>query len=153
MAQNKAVLDERSTIGDAAVDGLFSGIGAGVVMAVYLGIVALISGEGLAVMFGRFAVGANPTPLQGLVLHLAVSSVYGVMFGLAFKSLPFMRPLHSYAPIAGFAYGLALLVIARAILLPMTNSPLGEIPLLHFAIAHALYGLVLGVLAGRRPID
>ena len=153
MTQNNAVLDERSAAGDAAVDGLFSGIGAGVVMAAYLGIVALISGEGLSVMFGRFAVGANPTPLQGFVLHLAVSSVYGVMFGLIFKSLPFMRPLHRFGPMIGLVYGLVLLIIARVVLLPMTNSPLAEIPLLHFAVAHALYGLVLGLLSVRRPAN
>lgn len=149
MNQVNAVVKGRSAVGDAAVDGLFGGIAAGVVMAIYLGAYALISGEGLAVMFGRFAVGDGAPPLQGFVLHLAVSSVYGVIYGIITKSILPADRISRFAALAGLMYGLLLLTVAKAVLLPMANSALLEIPFLHFAIAHAIYGLVLGALAGR----
>jgi uncharacterized membrane protein YagU involved in acid resistance len=149
MNQMNAVIKNRSAVGDAAVDGLFGGIAAGVLMAVYLGAYALISGEGLAVMFGRFAVGESALPLQGFVLHLAVSSVYGVMYGIVTKSILPAGRISRFAAVAGLVYGLLLLVVARVVLLPMANSALLEIPFLHFGIAHVIYGLALGAIAGR----
>ena len=149
MNQTNAVINSRSAVGDAAVDGLFGGIAAGLLMAIYLGAYAMISGEGLAVMFGRFAVGDGAAPLQGLVLHLAVSSVYGVIYGIITKSIVPAGRISRFAALTGLLYGLLLFAVAVVVLLPMTNSALLEIPLLHFAIAHALYGLVLGTLAGR----
>jgi hypothetical protein len=149
MNQMNAVMKGRSAVGDAAVDGLFGGIAAGVVMAIYLGAYALISGEGLAVMFGRFAVGDGAPPLQGFVLHLAVSSVYGVIYGIVTKSILPAGRISRFASLTGLLYGLLLFAVAKIVLLPMANSALLDIPFLHFAIAHALYGLVLGTLAGR----
>jgi len=44
----------------------------------------------------------------------------------------------------GRTYGLALLLVAKLILLPGSGSALGQIPLAYFALAHGIYGLVLG---------
>jgi len=149
MNQTNAMIKNRSAVGDAAVDGLFGGIAAGILMAVYLGVYALISGEELSVMFSRFAVGEGAPPLQGFVLHLAVSSVYGVVYGIITKSVLPAGRISRFAAIAGLGYGLLLLVVARIALLPMANSALLEIPFLHFGIAHVIYGLALGAIAGR----
>jgi hypothetical protein len=43
-------------------------------------------------------------------------------------------------------YGLVLVLAAEVIVLPATGSPLRGIPVVHFALAHALYGVVLGLL-------
>ena len=49
--------------------------------------------------------------------------------------------------LAGALYGLALLAVAKLVALPAGGSALAEIPTLHFAVAHLLYGAVLGLLA------
>jgi hypothetical protein len=50
---------------------------------------------------------------------------------------------------AGLAYGLVLLLVAEVIVLPATGSPLRDIPIVHFALAHVIYGVVLGLLIAR----
>lgn len=56
---------------------------------------------------------------------------------------------HVAAQRAGAVYGLALLFVAKAVVLPAAGSPLAEIPTLHFAVAHVIYGVVLGYLSER----
>jgi hypothetical protein len=93
--------------------------------------------------------------LSGALTHLAVASVYGILFGLIWWAL--RRGLRVAVPawLAGALYGLALLAVAQAVVLPSAGSPLAEIPTLHFALAHLVYGVVLGWLSermgGRNP--
>jgi len=42
-----------------------------------------------------------------------------------------------------------LLLVAEAIVPPGASSPLRAIPALHFAVAHGLYGLTLGILNAK----
>ena len=84
-------------------------------------------------------------PVTGALSHLAVSSIYGALFGVL--SLPLGKRVPLW--LAGVAYGLVLYVIARVAILPGTGSPLLEIPSLIFAAAHLFYGGVLGWLQGR----
>jgi hypothetical protein len=44
----------------------------------------------------------------------------------------------------GLGYGLVLFGLARGVLLTAVDSPLLQVTPVHFAIAHALYGLILG---------
>jgi hypothetical protein len=61
-----------------------------------------------------------------------------------------MKPLMlAGALLAGAAYGLLLLAVAKVVVLPAAGSPLVEIPTLHFAVAHVIYGIVLGYLSER----
>ena len=41
------------------------------------------------------------------------------------------------------------MIVAQAILLPGADSPLHAIPVAHFAVAHGLYGLTLGILNAK----
>ena len=50
----------------------------------------------------------------------------------------------------GLVYGLALLLLAQGLALISAGVPLREISAAHFAIAHLVYGLVLGWLVARR---
>jgi hypothetical protein len=45
---------------------------------------------------------------------------------------------------AGVTYGLALWLLANYVLLPVSASPLREIPALDFVLAHLVYGGALG---------
>ena len=150
MADSKGLTQKETTLGDAAVDGLLAGGGAGVLMAAYLIVAGLAVGEGLTVILGRFDPGGTASPVVGALTHLAVSGIYGALFGIGWRIVPRGWRGRWTGLGAGLGYGLALFGVAVALLLPATTSPLSEIPALHFAAAHALYGLALGRLMARK---
>jgi len=146
---------QNRTTGDAAVNGLFAGIAAGLVMGVYLfvaGILMGISPAGVLASFvpqESFPAGAAPSPLTGILVHLAVSGVYGAIFGVGVYAL--WRGRLSLLPleILGLGYGMGLLLVAEALILPGAGSNLLDFGLLHLAVAHAIYGLSLGLVTRR----
>ena len=143
----------RRTAGDTAVDGLLAGAVAGIAMAVYLVVAGLLAGEGPAVVLARFdpsGAGAA-SPLIGAVMHLAVSAVYGLLFGLIYRLIGRDRLAGRAAgALMGLVYGLVLLLVAQGLALISASVPLREISALHFALAHLIYGLLLGWLVARR---
>ena len=147
--ESKRFVSRDATIGDAAVDGLLAGFAAGLAMAAYLVAVHAVAGEGPAAILRRFDPSATASPLTGLLLHLAVAGVYGTLFGLGWRFTGRVRPSKVPAWLWGLAYGLVLLLVAELIPLSGANSPLAEVSLVHFALAHAIYGLVLGYWIGR----
>ena len=138
-------------VGDTAVDGLLAGILGGLAMAVYLILSGFFNGLSPAEALGRFDPSLQGAWLPGIVAHLAVSAVYGVIFALLF-ALPVRRwpALRRFGWLAGLAYGLMLLAMARGVLLPAAGSPLLQFGTVHFALAHAFYGAVLGYEVSRR---
>lgn len=132
--------------GDAAVDGLLAGLGAGVVMAVYLLIAGSLAGEALGTVMGRFAPTGEATALTGVLSHLAVSAIYGAVFGVL--TLPLRKRVPAW--LAGLVYASVLFLIAQYALLPGTGSSLLEVSPVHFGLAHLLYGGVLGWQIGRK---
>lgn len=134
----------KRTWGDAAVDGLLGGVAAGVAMAVYLLVVGVLAGHTWQAVLAQFDPGLTPLPLTGGLTHLAVAGVYGALFGIIW------RPLHQAWPrlpatVVGLGYGLALWVLA---VLVTSSRASGEwlrvLPAAHLAVAHLLYGLILG---------
>lgn len=144
MTTETKLTQAQSSWGDTAVDGLLAGCGAGVVMALYLGLVGLWLGEGLAAMLGRFDPGLTGSPVMGTLAHLAMASIYGILFALILRLAPRHCLQRVPAWLAGLAYSLILLLAAVTVFLPLSGSPLQEISTLHFAIAHAIYGLAMG---------
>jgi hypothetical protein len=157
MAQVDRFTPRQTTAGEVAVDGLVNGILAGAGMALYLVVVGVVVGDKPGLVLGRFDPGSSFSPVSGALAHLAVSGVYGMVYGLAWRPLARSRLgtglLGRWLPwLAGLAYGFVLLLVAEmvALRLPGTSSPLRDIPFLHFALAHLIYGLVLSFLMGRR---
>lgn len=137
--------------GDTAVDGLISGILAGLAMAAYLVLVGLLTGIPAIVMLGRFDPGIDGGWLISTLAHLAVSGVYGVVFALLFAVMVrIRRPLLRFGWLIGLIYSLVLVALARGVLLPIAGSALLEIEPTHLVIAHVIYGLVVGVEVGRK---
>ena len=150
MASTNTVSTKTSTTGDAAVGGLFHGLVAGLAMAAYIAVVGLLQGIGPLAIWSRLG-GTLENPLTGLLAHLAVSGVYGVIWGLLW------RPLHRRLPqvpawLAGLVFGLILMMIAQVAVATL-NPLLMDIGLAHRAGAHLIYGLVLGLLTGRSGRD
>lgn len=146
----KVVSERRSTAGDAAVDGLLGGTGAGIAMAAALMIGGWLAGEQPERMLARFDPSRLASPLTGALVHLAVSAVYGLLFGVAYRLLGRGRPAGwTTGALSGLAYGLLLLLVARGLTAMDGRAALQEIPAVSFAVAHLVYGLVLGWLVGR----
>lgn len=128
-------------LGDTAVDGLLGGLLAGAAMLALLLLLGLLRGAPAAQTLGRFAAGAGGAPLVGLLLHLAVSGIYGMLFALLARGVRAIRPFGRY--LLGGAYGLLLFALARGVLLPAAGSALLAIPAPDLLLAHLAYGLVL----------
>jgi hypothetical protein len=129
--------------GNSAVDGLIAGAGGGMLMIIYLLLVMALLGEAPAVLLQRFTTGTlQDSTLTGVVAHLAVSAIYGMVFALVWRLFRQRTVLLNVS--SGMLYGLLLFLAAEYVLLPAVQSPLLEIPALHFGIAHIFYGLTLG---------
>jgi hypothetical protein len=149
MIQSKLLAQGGRKLSDTALDGLFGGVAAGVAMGVYLLVWGLASGRGPGAVLGMFDPGGRGNPLTGMLTHLAVAAVYGILFGLIWWVARRALRLGLPAWLVGAVYGLALLLAATVVVLPAAGSPLAEIPTLQFAIAHVVYGVVLGYLSER----
>lgn len=147
-AANKAST-RGTTVGDRAVDGLLYGIVGGVVMAIALVTGGLLAGESPATVLARFDPAAQ-SALTGTLIHLAVAGVYGLLFGVVWFPIGRRLGLRQVSWLSGVLYGLLLLAVAVLVVLPASDSALSEFPVVLFGVAHVLYGLTLGVLAGNR---
>jgi len=137
---------QNTKTGDAAVDGLIAGITAGILMGIYLLLAGLLSGKSLSDTLGSFAPGEPVSPLVGLLSHLAVSAIYGTVYGI------FTLPLANRLPgwLMGVTYGVILFLVAQYILLPGMESPMMRIAPFHLGAAHILYGAILGLQTHRQ---
>lgn len=156
---NKAQPRSERGMGDTAVDGLLAGFMAGAGMAVYLVLVGLLMGRGLAEVFGLFDPEQAGNALTGVLAHLAVSGIYGVVFALVVMAVGKIRPLRQAQDkltvfdmswLLGLVYGLVLFGLARGVLLTAVASPLLQVTAVHFAIAHVVYGVLLGYWLGKK---
>ncbi len=132
---------EQHSFGNAAVNGLLAGAAAGIAMMGYL---LLTSGDAPGDLLNRFTgAGIEASALTGAVTHLAVSAIYGMIFGLIWRAV---HGGHGkiVQVVAGLAYGLALYAVSQWLMLPAVQSPLLELPMPHWGIAHVIYGIVLG---------
>ena len=142
--------NQQSAASDLVLDGLFTGLLAGIGMGAALALAAAWQGEAPVVALERFSLEELTTPLAGGLVHLAVSGVYGLLFGLILQAIyPWMKHVgRGGILLAGLAYGLVLFALAWLVLLPEA-SPLRAIPPLTLAVAHGIYGLILGWGLGR----
>lgn len=132
--------------GDTAVDGLLAGLVGGLLMSLFLVLVGWLNGETPLELL-RFI---DPTQqgnwLTGLLAHLAVSAIYGVVFGLLLGVVGRIRlSLVRWIWLLGLGYGLTLWVLAMGLVLTAVGAPLAQIPAWQMATAHLMYGLILGL--------
>ena len=147
---NSTSSTQQKSVGDTAVDGLLAGIGAGLVMALFLLLVGLLNGDSVTAVFGRFDPGQTHNWLTGLIVHLAVSSIYGILFGLLYLLVVRIRPsLMRFSWLLGLVYGLLLYAIAQTALATGVDSGLRQLTAVNLIMSHAVYGVVVGYLMGR----
>jgi hypothetical protein len=141
---------QKMTWGDVAVDGLLTGMGVGVLMAVILLLLGLLDGKGLLATLAAFDPAGGGSAGVGGLMHLAVAGLYGVLSALLFHLALGRRPsLRRYGWALGIVFGLGMWLAAQAVFVPGLKLGLGMIPPWHFALAHAGYGAALGWLLAR----
>jgi hypothetical protein len=107
--------------------------------------------EPVASVLARFS--PIQQPWQGLLLHLGVSAVYGIFFRLAGHFTGGLWGWHAeplLAMLSGVIYGSFLWLVSGLVLLTLPASPFDSLPVPSFAVAHLIYGVVLGVLVQRQ---
>ena len=135
--------------GDSAVDGLLAGVGAGLVMALVMASGGLLWGETVADLFRRFAPEGGTSAAAGFLAHVAVSAIYGLLFALLWRLTGRRVRRRAAARGVGVAYGVALLAVARFVLLRGSGSSILELTATVLAAGHVAYGLALGWLTAR----
>lgn len=152
MIRTERMVSERGrTAGDAAVEGLLAGVAAGIAMSIILVVAGVLAGKEPASTLAHFDPAGSAAPVTGALIHLGVSAVYGLLFGVLHRLIGRGRLTGQPAGVLlGLAYGLALLFVAQGLTLTGAGAPLREIPALHLAAAHLVYGVVLGWLVARR---
>ncbi len=149
-SQNITTSLKQKTLGDTAVDGLITGLAAGLIMIMFLLVVDLINGISPEVVLGRFDVTQTNNMVTSFFTHLAVSAIYGVIFGLLYLLLLRLRPsLIRFGWLAGLLYGVILYGLVRSAPYIGVESELIQFKTVILLLAHAIYGLVLGILLVR----
>ena len=139
------------TIGDAAIDGLFAGIVAGLAMTLLLLVIGALSGDSLVTVLERFDPVGSYNLVAGLLTHLAVSTIYGAIFGLLFLALVRLWPVSMrHGWLTGLAYGLILYAIAQVGISAGADTGLADYSAAVLLLAHVVYGVVIGFLVGRK---
>jgi uncharacterized membrane protein YagU involved in acid resistance len=141
-SQRGEIAIRRPSTGDAAVDGLFSGLGAGILMAGFLVFTGLLAQNWPGDVLSRFSAGVPVSPITGLFSHLAVSGIYGIFFGVFYRLVLHSSGLSGW--LCGALYGVLLFLLAHFVVLPGTGSSLQDLPISFFALSHLVYGLALG---------
>ena len=150
MSNSQPLMRARSSIGDAAVDGLLNGVVAGVVMAIYLMISGVLAGVDIAAILSAFDLGQGASPVRGALIHLAVAAIYGMAFSLIYRLIGHGRSIgRGGTIIMGAAFSLVLWMITQIAFAADIQVALSSLPAAHLALAHGIYGVTLGWLTGR----
>lgn len=138
------------TIGDTAVDGLLAGLLGGALMALFLVFANWLTGVLPPATLAYFDPARAGSWLAGLLAHLAVSAIYGLVFALLLGIVERVRPSAARRLwVWGLGYGLLLWLVGMGLVLTAVGAPLAQIPAWQFGLAHLVYGLVLGFWLGR----
>ena len=139
---------------EVASSGALAGLAGGLAMAFYLMLYSEFWGAGIglplrliaATFFGVDAlIGGAGVVLVGLVLHLAVAVVLGILYALIPR--PTTTTFHSL--LGGIGFGVAVLIVSTFLVLPAADPVLrARVSLTPMAwfLSHAIYGALMGAL-------
>jgi hypothetical protein len=149
MVNEREWTGDRRPVSDVAVEGLLAGFLAGGVMALLLLAAGLLSGQTTATVLSKLAGTGHESALTGAVTHLAVTGVYGALFGVICCWIPGCTQHRFPTWLIGLLYGLGLWLVGLGLsrggvdaTVPMVAPPL-------LALGYLAYGLSLGWLFGR----
>jgi hypothetical protein len=149
MSKIRPIVQVYKSTSDAIIDGLFNGIQAGLLMGMYLALALIASSQGIGPFLNDLSQVTGSSPLTSVFFHLAVSGIYGTLFGGVSKLISLKWPASTStwpSQGTGVVFGALLYLFASTILLPETGQLLQDIQPIHFLIAHLIYGWMLGLL-------
>lgn len=126
------------SLGDLAVDGMLHGLAAGAIMLASLLVIGLLDGAAPATVLARFGLPDGGTAVTGLLGHLAVSEVLGLVWGVLYGGL--LQRVPAPAWLLGVGYGLVL--YAGAALFVASATGLAAFASWQLLVAHVAYGAV-----------
>lgn len=147
MSTSNSVSVRPASAGDAAVGGLLHGLAAGLAMAAVFVLAGLLRGQGPAETLAAFTLSGQPVAsnaLTGLLGHLAVAGVYGLIWGLAWRAIGRRAAIPAW--LAGLVYGLLLWGVAQ-VLVRSIGASLALIAPWALLAGHLVYGVMLGFLS------
>lgn len=101
-------------------------------------------GESLTAMLASLGLDANGLPIQGVLAHVALSALCGVLWGLL--ACYAVRPTRIPFWLAGLGYGVLVSLVSMTLLLH--NSIWHTLPSWLLICGHLIYGLGLGLAQG-----
>jgi hypothetical protein len=146
MSTTNTVHGRSARVGDAAVGGLLHGLAAGLAMAVFLAAAGLVQGQTPASVLGVLSISGEANVLTGLLGHLAVAAVYGLVWGVAMAGLGSRMAMP--AMLAGLIYGLVLWGVSQ-VLVRSIGTQLALLAPWALLGGHLVYGLVVGFLSRK----
>lgn len=139
----------RRPVSDVAVEGLLAGFLAGGVMALVLLVAGLLSGHAATDVLSNLAGTGHDSALTGGVTHLAVTGVYGALFGVICCWSPVCSGRRVPTRLIGLLYGLLLWLVSLVLSRASINASIQVISPLHLAFGYLAYGVSLGWLFRR----
>lgn len=136
-----------NSFGDLAVDGLLRGLAAGLIRLALLLAAGMLEGAPPASVLARFGPPAGATAVTGLMGHLVVAAVLGLVWGVLYGGLLWRTRLPAW--LLGAGYG--LLLYAGAALFVVGATGLAAFAPWALLAAHLAYGVTLGLLS--RGVD
>lgn len=158
-------LDTGSGVGRWATAGLVAGIISGVIFAAFEMVVAAVMGQGFFAplrMIGAIGLGEGALPPQpsiglatvvpvGLIIHMALSMLYGAGFGIVASAIGVLRESRALLVGAATLAGFALWIVNFYVIAPVAFPWFGMAnPLVQFLAHTFFFGTVLGLLLASR---
>ncbi len=158
-------LDARAGVGRWAVAGLVAGIVSGIIFAMFEMIVAAIMGQGFFAplrMIGAIGLGEGALPPQpaiglatvlpvALIIHMALSMMYGAGFGIVASAIGALRENRALLVGAATAAGFALWIVNFYVIAPFAFPWFAMAnPVVQFLAHTFFFGTALGLLLASR---
>lgn len=138
------------TTSAAIIDGLLAGVLSGAGMGVLILAIEWTLGHNPLEVLGWFAPSSDRSPVVGGLAHLAVSGIYGMLFGWLAHLTHSRRGSRFPTWLLGLLFGLAIFLFAELVRLPGSLAALENIPIWLFGLAHGVFGVLLGWLFERK---
>ena len=148
---------EHVSVGDALYAGSVAGTLGGALFLIFAMGVAVLNGMDTLSplrLIGATFVGAGALEggagviLYGLMLHIATAAAWGVLFAMILPK----QATAGVALVAGFVYGLLVMLVMLYVVLPITNPIMREAVdgTTSFSIEHLIYGGALALVPALR---
>ncbi len=137
--------EKKDALREAALNGAFYGLLAGVFMELYVLLAGMVVADSDWAYVRYLDLAHSGSPWQIVITQLALSVLMGAVFGLVcfWSRLVQERVLPTW--LAGLAYSMLLWALSAALILPEDHYTLSTLSSVYLLFAYMVYGLLLGL--------